>query len=88
MLITAYERAQGKVKAELERWINAKTFDRAEKIAAVTAIYNNEGIAEACLQQINRYFEEGLEALRGVSVDEALKQNLKDYVGGLMDRQL
>lgn len=88
MLITAYERAQGEAKTELERWINAETFNREEKIAAVTAIYNKEGIAEACLQQINRYFEEGLEALRGVSVDEALKQHLKDYVGSLMDRQL
>ncbi len=88
MLITAYERAEGEVKAELDRWIHAETFDRAEKIAAVTAIYNKEGIAEACLQQINRYFEEGLEALRGVSVEEPLKQNLKDYIGSLMDRQL
>lgn len=88
MLITAFERAQGAVKAELERWISAETFDRDEKVAAVTAIYNKEGIAEACQEQINRYFEEGLQALEGVSVDAALKQNLKAYVGGLMDRQL
>ena len=88
MLITAYERAEGTTKEELERWMNAETFDRAEKIAAVTAIYNKEGIAEACLDRINRYFEEGLEALHGVSVDETLKQNLKEYVGSLMDRQL
>ena len=88
MLITAYERAEGDAKVELERWINAETFDRDEKVAAVTAIYNKEGIADACLQQINRYFEEGLEALRGVAVEESLKQNLKDYVGSLMNRQL
>ena len=88
MLITAYERAEGEVKTELERWIRAEQFDRQEKIAAVTAIYNKEKIAEACLEQINRYFEEGLQALEGVSVDAALKQNLKEFVGGLMDRQL
>ena len=88
MLITAYERAQGSVREELERWINAETFNKEEKIAAVTAIYNKEGIAEACLEQINHYFEEGLEALRGLSVDEPLKQYLKEYVGSLMDRQL
>ena len=88
MLITAYERAEGEVKAELERWINAETFDRDEKIAAVTAIYNKEGIAEVCLQQINHYFEEGLQALEGVAVDAHLKQNLKDYMGRLMNRQL
>ena len=88
MLITAYERAQGETKAELERWIQAETFNREEKIEAVTAIYNKEGIAEACLEQINRYFEEGLQALRGVSVDESLKQHLKNYVGTLMDRKL
>ena len=88
MLITAYERAEGEVKRELEGWIKAESFDRAEKIAAVTAIYNKEGIAEACLEQINRYFEEGLRALESVSVDAGLKQNLKDFVGGLMDRQL
>lgn len=88
MLITAYERAEGEVKSELEKWISAVVFDREEKIAAVTAIYNKEGIAEACLQQINRYFDEGLQALEGVSVDASLKQNLKDYVGSLMNRQL
>ena len=88
MLITAYECAQGETKEELEHWIKAETFDREEKIKAVTAIYDKEGIAEACLEQINRYFEEGLEALRGVAVDEALKQHLKDYIGTLMNRQL
>ena len=88
MLITAYERATGEAKTELERWINADTFNKEEKIAAVTAIYNKEGIAEACLNKINQYFEEGLLALRGLTVADDLKQHLKDYVGTLMDRQL
>ena len=88
MLITAHERAQGETKAELERWVAAEEFDRQEKIAAVTAIYNKEGIAEACLDKINSYYEEGLNYLDGVSVDASLKQNLKEYVNALMDRKL
>ncbi len=88
MLITALERAQGETKKELERWIAAEQFDKEEKIAAVTAIYNKEGIAEACQEQINRYYDEGLQYLEKVSVDASLKENLKQYVGKLMNRKL
>ena len=88
MLITAYERAEGETKAELERWIAAKEFDRSEKIAAVTAIYNKEGIADACREQINRYYDEGLNLLESVSVEDSLKANLKEFVETLMNRQL
>lgn len=40
MLINAFNRADAGTRAELERWTTATEFDPAEKIAAVTEIYN------------------------------------------------
>ena len=40
MLINALRLASNTQKAELNSWIGKKTFDPAEKIAAVTAIYD------------------------------------------------
>jgi len=56
MLINALQRADAFQRAELDRWINAREFDRAEKIAAVTDIYNQLGIREICEARINHYF--------------------------------
>ena len=44
MLINAFNRADAGTRAELERWTTATEFDPAEKIAAVTEIYNRLGI--------------------------------------------
>ena len=46
MLINAFNRANGKQRAELERWINAKTFNREVKVAEVTRLYDEIGIRE------------------------------------------
>ena len=44
MLINAFEKADNAQRAELTKWIEAKTFDRKEKVAAVTHLYNEIGI--------------------------------------------
>jgi len=40
LLIRALERAKGKEKAELQKWLTATKFDKAKKVKAVTAIYD------------------------------------------------
>ena len=48
MLINAVNRANETQRAELMRWIEAKNFDRAEKVAAVTRLYDEIGIRQLC----------------------------------------
>ena len=48
MLINAYNRANDEQRQELEQWIMAKEFNRAEKVAAVTRLYDEIGIRELC----------------------------------------
>lgn len=88
MLITALEKTEGNEKAGLLNWINAKTFDPSEKIKAVTEIYNNVGVPEICLKKINTLYDEGLEILNKVSVEDSLKDNLRKFTGKLMNRSL
>ena len=68
MLINAVNRANDKQRAELMRWITAKTFNREVKVAAVTRLYDEIGIRQLCEQKINYYFEEARRTLAEVQV--------------------
>ncbi len=88
MLITALEQAKGENREELLRWLNTADFVPEEKIAAVTAIYNKVGIAGYCDAQIEKYYQEGLQLLNEVDVNDARKENLRIFVHHLMERKL
>ena len=86
MLINAYNRANDKQRAELSRWINAKEFDRAKKVAAVTNLYDEIGIRQLCEQKINYYFDLARKTLSEVNVPEEQKQALSAYMDELLHR--
>ena len=89
MLITALEKADDVQKKELKKWIDDTiTCEPAEKVAAVTTIYNNVGIASLCKERIETYYQEGLRLLEEVEVDAPLKRHLYDFVFSLMNRNL
>ena len=87
MLINALQRADESQRAELEHWINAKEFDRNEKVQAVTRLYNEMGIRELCERKINYYFEESRKCLDQVGVSGELKAELRAYTLDMMKRQ-
>lgn len=87
MLINAYNRANAEQRAELDKWINAKLFDRNEKIAAVTKIYNEIGIRALCEEKIEYYFNQAKTYLDAVSVTDEKKQELMEYADRLMKRK-
>nr|WP_253952474.1 polyprenyl synthetase family protein [Xylanibacter muris] len=87
MLINACLRADESKRAELVRWITADTFDRDEKVGAVTAIYNEIGIRELCEQKINACFDEANAYLAKVSVDDARKEPLRQFINDMMHRK-
>ncbi len=87
MLINAMLRADDRQRAELSRWIAAMDFDRAEKIAAVTAIYDEIGIRGLCEELIEKYFAESEKLLAQVAVPEERKTELRRYAAAMMKRE-
>lgn len=87
MLINAFQRANASQRAELEHWVAAKEFDRSEKVAAVTEIYNQIGIRELCEEKINFYFEESKKYLSMINVADERKQMLRQYAAEMMKRE-
>ena len=87
MLINAVNRANKEQRAELMRWIEAKDFNRAEKVAAVTRLYDEIGIRQLCEEKINFYFEEGKRLLEQVSVSADRKEQLRQYINEMMHRE-
>ena len=87
MLINAYNRANDKQRAELSRWINAKTFNREVKVGEVTRLYNEIGIRQLCEEKINYYFEQARQTLAQIDVPAERKQALSSYMDELLHRK-
>jgi geranylgeranyl diphosphate synthase, type II len=87
LLIEALERAQGTTRAELDRWLNAKSFDKEEKVKAVTGIYEELGIRAFTEQKINEYFSRGFTCLEQVPADPARKVPLLGFAHQLVERE-
>lgn len=86
MLINAINRAQGEDLETLVRWIDAKEFDRSEKVKAVTAVYDRLGIGDLAKAKMEEYYAEALAALDRVAVEESRKSLLRDYAAKMMKR--
>ena len=88
MLITALTQADDKQSEELQRWISATDAEPAEKISAVTHIYNEMRIGEQCMAMADSYYAEGLALLDGISLPAERKEMLKQFVCSLMNRKV
>ena len=87
MLINAFNLATPAQREELTKWVEAKEFDRNEKVAAVTNLYNEIGIRKLCEQKIEQYYQESLVYLAKVSVSDERKAEIKAYAAEMMKRQ-
>lgn len=87
MLINALNHANEEQHRQLESWISATEFDRDEKVAAVTRLYNEIGIDRMAQDKIAYYFEQSRKYLQAVSVDESRKAELAAYAQRMMNRQ-
>ena len=86
MLINAVNRANDSQRQELDRWLTATTFDRQEKVAAITRLYDEIGIRQLCEEKINHYFELARKTLAEINVPVERKQALSDYMNELLHR--
>ena len=87
MLINAVNHANPAQREQLMKWIDAKEFDRNEKVKAVTELYNEIGIRELCEQKIEEYYQESLVYLAKINLPEERKAELKAYAAEMMKRQ-
>lgn len=87
MLINAFNRADASLRAELIRWVTAKDYDPKEKIAAVTAIYDNVGIRKVAEEKIGYYFAQSRKYLAKVNVPDERKAVLDAYTDKMMTRK-
>lgn len=87
MLINALNRANDSQREELTRWISATGFDKQEKIAAVTRLYNEIGIDRLAQEKIAAYFQESHRYLDALAVPEERKEELARYARQMMKRQ-
>ncbi len=86
LLINALERAKGKNKLELSKWLSTKKFNKQQKVKAITAIYDSLGIARLTEKKIEAYFDRGFESLAKVKLS-ADKKHLIAFTRDLIMRQ-
>ena len=87
MLINALNHATAEQREELTLWITAEQFDAAEKIAAVTRLYNEIGIDRMAKEKIEYYFAQSTQYLARVNVPDERKQELIVYTHEMMKRE-
>ncbi len=87
LLIEALEKATGPIRDELTGWLARTNFNKAEKVAAVTTIYDQLGIRQITQSRINEYFERGFANLEQVVAEPARKAVLGDFARQLVERE-
>ncbi len=87
MLINAFNHADTEQRKELQRWVAATTFERKEKVAAVTRLYNEIGVDRMARDRIAYYFEQSRKYLNAIQVSPERKEQLRLYAQKMMKRQ-
>ncbi len=87
LLINAFHRANTSQLNTLNRWIGASEINPAEKIAAVTRIYDELKLKELSEEKIETYFDEAMLHLEALSVEKGKLAALKEVSRKLMHRQ-
>lgn len=87
MLINAFNHANAEQRQELQCWVAATSFDRQEKVAAVTRLYNEIGVDKMAQDRIAYYFEQSRKYLDAVQVAPERKEELRRYAQRMMKRQ-
>lgn len=87
MLINAFKLASEQQKATLNQWINQETFNPTEKIAAVTAIYNELHLKKLSENKIQTYYDQAMSCLASLCIPKERLNILIEVCERLMNRQ-
>lgn len=87
LLIKALELAKGDKISTLNKWLSEDNSDEQAKVHAVTAIYDELGIKELALKEMNTFFDKGFEVLNSLEVSDDKKEPLIELTKYLIDRE-
>jgi len=87
LLIEAMEKAGKPERQQLDSWLTAKEFDKAEKVKAITEIYNQLNVRQLTEARMDEYFSVGLASLQQLHVDASRKATLLQFVEQLIHRE-
>jgi geranylgeranyl diphosphate synthase type II len=87
LLLKAFEAAGEQDLSALNDWTSVSTFDNAEKVSAVTDIYNRYGVREFAEREMQRFADKAFNALDAISLPDAKKHHLKSFADGLLVRE-
>lgn len=86
-MINALKKASASDKKELCDWLALKEFDSAEKINAVTDIYDKLNIKELTNSRIKDFYNQAIASLEHLNRPEEKKTELFNFASYLMERQ-
>lgn len=87
LLLKALELANADQKAKLNHWLAAVSFNKLDKVEAVTAIYDEIGIKQLTAKKIDAFFDQGFTALEALDVHADRKRPLIAFTEYLIDRE-
>lgn len=87
LLIKALEKAKGKPKTDLEKWMTLRKFNGNKKVKAVTSIYDSLQLSPLTQQKINFFYDKGFASLANLSTSQNAKR-LKEFVKSLISREV
>ncbi len=87
LLIKALELANEDQKHRLQHWLGTVSFNKMDKVEAVTAIYDEIGIRKLTEAKMDEYFKSGFDSLEALSISQKRKQPLIDFTKHLMNRE-
>lgn len=88
LLIKAFQKASGSTLASLEKWVAATDYDAAEKVRAVTAIYDSLNLKAETEAVIASYFDAAFNEIQSLAISEEQKSALVKFMSGLVDREV
>lgn len=86
LYLRALQEASNKDKAELID-LYSSCGECKNKVEKVKSIFSNLNIHEAAIEEIDKYFEKGIECLEKVNAPEANKAKLRDLAHKMIDRE-
>ena len=86
LLINAFSRADEETRTRLQNLINDKEMEAEAKIQAVTAIYNQLGIAQLTLETIDRFYAEAKVEIERLSIPAARWNTIWTYAESMLHR--
>ena len=87
LLIHAFELTSMEQKQTLKDWIGKESFNPAEKIKTITAIYNTLNLKDITTAKMQGYYDKAMEHLSALNVSPEKLTILKEVSNHLMYRQ-